>query len=212
MTAMERPAGTGLAARLKQGTAMAHRQAESGAFVRRVMEGTVDRSSYGRFVHGLHAVYVALERGLMTHAKDARVAPLVFAEVGRVAALAQDRAFYGVPADAPQLDEARAYAAHLDTLCRTAPHRLIAHAYTRTLGDLSGGQALRRCLQRAFALEGTDGVAFYVFAGIADVDAFKQQYRAALDALPLSFGEADEVVEEAINAFGLNAAMTRALS
>jgi heme oxygenase (biliverdin-producing, ferredoxin) len=211
MTVMERPPMTGLAARLRQGTAMAHRQAESGAFVKRVMDGTVDRASYGQFVHALHGVYVALERGLLTHARDARLAPLVYAEVQRVEALAQDRAFYGVAADAPPLEEARAYSAHLDALCQTAPHRLIAHAYTRTLGDLSGGQALRRCLQRAFALEGNDGVAFYVFAGIADVDAFKHQYRAALDALPLSLEEADEVVEEAVHAFGLNAAITRAL-
>ncbi|MDX2011119.1 MAG: biliverdin-producing heme oxygenase [Myxococcaceae bacterium] len=207
---MERPQG-GFAQRLRQGTAAAHRHAESGAFVKGLMDGTVSRAVYGRFVHGLHTVYQSLERGLRTHRDDPRVGPLVFAEVERVGALAADAAFYGVEPGAAPLLEARTYGQHLDELTATAPHRLVAHAYTRTLGDLSGGQMLRRCLERAFGLTGSGGVAFYVFEQLADVDAFKHRYRATLDALPLSGQEQADVVEEAVRAFELNAAIMRAL-
>lgn len=210
MTAMERLQG-GFAQRLRAGTTAAHRHAESGTFVRGLLEGTVSRAAYGRFVHGLHTVYQALEAGLRAHRHDPRVGPLVFPEVERVAALEADLAFFGVEVSAEPLAEARAYARHLEGLSARAPHRLVAHAYTRTLGDLSGGQTLRRGLERAFGLTGTAGVAFYVFERIADVDTFKHRYRATLDALPLSEREQTEVVDEAVRAFELNAAITRAL-
>jgi heme oxygenase len=212
MTAMERPREpVSLSMRLRQGTAVAHRQAESGAFIRALMEGAVTRESWGRFVHALSFVYRALETGLRAHAGDPRVGPLVFEEVERSEALARDLAFFGVPADAAPLPEALTYARHLEALAVSAPHRLVAHAYTRTLGDLSGGQMLRTCLVRAFGLTGVDGQAFHVFERIGDVDAFKHQYRARLDALPLSASEQAEVIEEAVRAFELNAAITRAL-
>src|SRR5690606_36152967 len=56
----------------------------------------------------------------------------------------------------------------------------IAHHYTRYLGDLSGGQHIYKVMQRRFGL-GDDGIAFYLFAEIADPAEFKNEYRAALD-------------------------------
>jgi heme oxygenase len=81
---------------------------------------------------------------------------------------------------------------------------LVAHAYVRYLGDLSGGQALGRSSRARFALPNGDGTAFYRFPEIADAEQYKDRFRSALDAWPVSTTEADGVVREAQEAFRLN--------
>ncbi|MDX6311117.1 MAG: hypothetical protein QOF44_581, partial [Streptomyces sp.] len=49
-----------------------------------------------------------------------------------------------------------------------------------------------------------DGVRFYVFDGIRNPAAFKRDYRASLDAVPLDDLEKQRVVEECRGAFALN--------
>ena len=58
--------------------------------------------------------------------------------------------------------------------------RLIAHAYTRYLGDLSGGQILQRLLARSLELRPSE-LSFYDFPRFSDLDALKADYRKALD-------------------------------
>ena len=98
----------------------------------------------------------------------------------------------------------RDYVARLDWLAAHWPTGLAAHQYTRYLGDLSGGQMIKRVVQKAFATTGSDGAAFYEFPEIADIAAFKARYREGLDAMPLAEGEAARLVEEANRAFDLN--------
>ena len=84
-------------------------------------------------------------------------------------------------------------------------HLLVAHHYTRYLGDLSGGQSVGRALHRAFDLNGA-GLAFYDFP-IAKPKPYKDAYRARLDALDLRPADVDRVVEEVKVAFRLNQAV-----
>ncbi|MGK5643630.1 biliverdin-producing heme oxygenase, partial [Streptomyces sp. URMC 126] len=78
------------------------------------------------------------------------------------------------------------------------------HHYTRYLGDLSGGQIIRGKAEKAwgFARKG-DGVRFYVFEGIDNPAAFKREYRAALDAVPVDDLEKQRIAEECRRAFAL---------
>ncbi len=78
-----------------------------------------------------------------------------------------------------------------------------AHAYTRYLGDLSGGQIIKRMLERHYGLSG-DGLAFYTFVEIPKSKPFKDVYRERLDALVLTPEQLDETVAEAKHAFRLN--------
>jgi heme oxygenase len=109
------------------------------------------------------------------------------------------------------LAAAARYGAHLEQLARRTPELLVAHAYTRTLGDLSGGQLLRRSLQQALGL-GSEGCAFFAFPAIAELGAYKADYRATLDALPLDGPTRARIVVEAQLAFELNEALTRELA
>src|SRR5699024_2319953 len=88
--------------------------------------------------------------------------------------------------------------------------RYAAHAYTRYLGDLSGGQAIKRLVQRHYGL-GEEGVAFYTFTGIAKPKLFKDTYRERLDALDLSAPEVETAVAEATLAFELATELFTAL-
>ena len=84
------------------------------------------------------------------------------------------------------------------------PELLVAHAYTRYLGDLSGGQILKKIAQRGMGLQGSKGLAFYEFDKINDESQFKLDYKAALDSLPIKENEAPQIIAEANIAFTLN--------
>jgi heme oxygenase len=84
---------------------------------------------------------------------------------------------------------------------------LVAHHYTRYLGDLSGGQVIGRLLQRTYDLPEGRGVAFYEFGAIAKPKPYKDAYRAALDSLPLEATDVQRVVDEVKIAFRMNQAL-----
>jgi len=84
--------------------------------------------------------------------------------------------------------------------------------YTRYLGDLSGGQMMKRRIREAYTRHsekaddktGVAGVEFYEFPLVSDRNAFKNRYRDTLDSLPLSAEEKEQVVLEANRAFRYN--------
>jgi heme oxygenase len=199
-----------LSARLRACTVQAHQQAEAVPFVQALFSGQFERGPYLAYLQSLRAVYATLEAGLRGKRKDARLAPLVRPEVFREQALTADLAWFEAPVASPSAATTR-YVEHLQRLTTSAPHLLIAHAYTRTLGDLSGGQLLGRAVRARFALKSVEGARFYEFA-IPQLGAFKQAYRETLDGLPLSAVEGDQVVAEAVQAFELNTAMLAALT
>ena len=80
---------------------------------------------------------------------------------------------------------------------------LIAHHYTRYIGDLSGGKVLKGIAQTALDVD-DDGMNFYIFKDIQDEKEFKNNYRKTLDSLPLSQSQIDLIVSEANNAFKYN--------
>ena len=104
------------------------------------------------------------------------------------------------PPSAATLD----YVNRINQISEEKPELLVAHAYTRYLGDLSGGQILKKIAQRGMGLEGSEGLAFYEFNQVADESQFKINYKAALDSLPIKENEASQIIAEANIAFTLN--------
>ena len=91
------------------------------------------------------------------------------------------------------------------------PELLVAHAYTRYLGDLSGGQLLKKIAQRAMNLSSGEGLAFYEFDSIQDEQEFKQNYKKAMDSLPLAQDLSEQIVAEANLSFTMNMKMFQEL-
>ncbi|CAE8697159.1 unnamed protein product, partial [Polarella glacialis] len=199
----------GLAKKLKDGTAEAHKAAENVHFVREFIKGRVSRQIYAQFIVNMYHVYRALEEALEASSEHPLVESLHFPEeLERTAALKQDcEHFLGPNWENESLPSkvTREYVKRLKEVAKESPELLVPHAYTRYLGDLSGGQVLRRCAIRGLKLPDDGvGVRFYDFRRIKDAKVFKNMYRARMDNLPAESATADRMVVEANYAFNLN--------
>ena len=198
-----------LSQRLRTETSDAHRRAERSGVMRRVLRGDIGRDDYVALLASLGAVYEALERELDRHASDPALASFDLGPLRRVDAIRRDLAALA-PHHAVEPDaSAVAYAARLRALGDSAPLLLLAHAYVRYLGDLSGGQILRGVVRRALSLDHDAGTAFYDFAGAGEPEALKNGFRRALDALPAD--ASDALVAEALEAFAMHERLFTAL-
>ena len=202
-----------LSTRLRDETKGAHTRAERSGIMRALLSGKLPLDGYTALLLNLHLVYVALEQELATHASDPAVAAINDPALNRVAALESDlRTINGDGwASRPgMVDAGRAYAARIEAAA-SEPALLVAHSYTRYLGDLSGGQILKRFALKLLPPEQQSATAFYTFPDIADAEAYKHRYREALDGLPVDGAGADRIVAEALAAFELNAQLFEAL-
>ncbi|MCM3298515.1 biliverdin-producing heme oxygenase [Streptomyces pseudogriseolus] len=192
-----------------------HVEAESSSFMTGLLGGRLGMDAYARYTEQLWFVYEALESGAERPASDRVAGPFVRPELFRLAALERDLAHLRGPdwrSTLTALPATRVYADRVATVARDWPAGYVAHHYTRYLGDLSGGQIIRDRAERTwgFARKG-DGVRFYVFDRIPNPAAFKREYRALLDAVPLDDLEKQRVVAECKRAFALNTDVFRAL-
>ena len=196
-----------LAEQLRADTRVLHTEVERTGVMRLMLRGQLDRAGYCAVLRNLHAIYAALEPALRRHAGHAKVAPVVFEALFREAPLAADLiALHGTDwATAIALaPAAERYVSHLQHISEHAPVLLVAHAYTRTLGDLSGGQMLSRIVADSLHLAPGPGTAFYDFGSPAAVTGHLTAFRAGLAALPLAPGEQQAIVDEACSAFRLH--------
>ncbi|MEE1939897.1 biliverdin-producing heme oxygenase [Streptomyces sp. TRM 70361] len=190
-----------------------HTEAETSAFMGDLLGGRLGLEAYVRYTEQLWFVYRALEDEAGRLADDPVAGPFLRPELARTEALERDLAHLrgGRPGRAP-LPATAAYAGRITQVRREWPGGYVAHHYTRYLGDLSGGQIIRGTAERiwGFARRG-DGVRFYTFEEIANPAAFKREYRARLDAIPVDEPEKQRIVEECRHAFALNTAVFREL-
>ena len=192
-----------LSVALREGTRDEHETAERSGFVEQLLAGRLDRAAYADLAAQQLVVYTALEAAGAQLEDDG---DLVFAELTRVPAIEQDLGhLYGADwrTQVRVLPATRVYADRLAQTADSLP-QYAAHAYTRYLGDLSGGQIIKRMLQRHYGFT-SEGIAFYDFPQIHKLKPFKDVFRERLDALPLDDEARAAVVEEARRAFRLNA-------
>ncbi|MGB5634699.1 MAG: heme oxygenase (biliverdin-producing) [Waterburya sp.] len=196
-----------LATMLREGTKKSHTMAENVGFVKCFLKGVVEKKSYRKLVTSLYFVYSAMEEEMERLKDHPVVSRIYFPELNRKQSLEQDLYFYygaNWREEAKNTEAGKAYVARIREIADTQPELLVAHAYTRYLGDLSGGQILKKISQRAMNLTDGEGTAFYEFADISDEKAFKNNYRQTMNELPIDLATAEEIVTEANAAFGKN--------
>ena len=199
-----------LATKLREGTKKSHTMAENVGFVKCFLKGVVEKNSYRKLVANLYFVYSAIEEEMEKHREHPILSRIYFPELNRKASLEQDLHYYFGSNWREQVSPSPAaqdYVARIREVSETQPELLIAQSYTRYLGDLSGGQILKGIAQRGMNLTDGEGTAFYEFEDIPDEKEFKVQYRQALDELPITDEQADQIVDEANAAFGMNMKM-----
>ena len=199
-----------LASQLREGTKQSHTLAENTTYMKCFLKGIVPREAFRKLLSNLYFVYRTLELELCYHRNHPVIASIYFPQLDRKAHLEEDlNYYYGddwqqkiAPSEA-----GRDYVAYLHEISNTEPALLVAHAYVRYLGDLSGGQALKNIVRSALELPADLGTRFYefdAFPSVAAIRAFKGQYRDALNSLPVNEELAAKIVAEANYAFSLN--------
>ncbi|OSX56546.1 hypothetical protein POSPLADRAFT_1159993 [Postia placenta MAD-698-R-SB12] len=220
---------------LRSGTAALHEQVEKSQGAGRLARGELDEPEYVHFLMMLWHVYDTLERALGKHVSHPVLSSIHNPTLlSRAASLSADIAFYlqtnesdwaSHPTHVAFVESPPAaltdYVSRMETVADSSdPSPLLAHAYVRYLGDLSGGQIIRNRIIKAYGLEGDAGVAFYDFsplggtgrATIGDLKKIKEWFRHNMDT---SVGSNEAVkaaiLREACIAFELNGGLFAAL-
>lgn len=206
MTVLDESTRLSLSAAMREGSMAEHRAAEDSAFMSELLAGRVNEQGYADYLLRLRTVYAAMEETVRANADDPVVAAVADPALERLAAIDADLDHW-LPGGPRTVDSPAAAAYRERVLAAGAWSGLLAaHHYTRYLGDLSGGQAIGRILDRTFELDGR-GIAFYDFPEIEKPKLYKDGYRARLDGLGLGDDDVARVVDEVKVAFRLNQAV-----
>lgn len=205
--------GPGLAGLLRERTRRLHAAAERSGFVRRILTGRADRAGYALLLRNLLPVYRELEAALQRRRCAAGVRRIFEPDLFRARGLESDLRAIGGPGwgrALPLLTAGEVYASRVAACGRRPGGLLVAHAYVRYLGDLSGGLVLPGLLRGQLGL-GEGELSFYRYEGIADPAAFKLDFRRALDRAGAELPDHAPLAEEAAVAFRLNIALSEAV-
>jgi heme oxygenase len=169
------------------------------------MKGELDLAAYTRYLANLSWLYSALENQSVTGAPFPSSENLWDDRLVRSDSIRGDLEHLGVtdPDSISPTPAMREYVDHITSLGGRADFRLVAHHYTRYLGDLSGGQAIAALVARHYGAT-EDQLSFYRFDQIPDLVRFKESYRSILDGLQLTPDERAALVDEVKLAFTFN--------
>jgi heme oxygenase len=194
-------------AALRERTWGSHGQSEGAQFMTDLMRGQGTREDYIALVAQHYFVYEALEASALVFAADPEVTPFLSPALTRMPAIEADLEFLLGDDWRERIQPLPTATRYADRIGAITAERwaggFVAHHYTRYLGDLSGGQHIRKVMQRQFGFE-TNGVGFYLFDEIADPAQFKTRYRDELDATGWEEVERERVIDEVLLAYGFN--------
>ena len=155
--------------KLKEATMGQHKAAEEQPFVGMMFGGQLSEQSYAIYLHNQIIQYQVLEsaaheEGMLEELPD----------IARVPGMIKDfDELYDGETELPVLSTTKRFVEYIESLDKTDflyTHKLMAHLYTRHMGDLMGGQMLAKRVPGSSAM--------YEFA---DPDALKAAIRAKLD-------------------------------
>ncbi|TDL22124.1 heme oxygenase [Rickenella mellea] len=219
-----------IATLLRTGTADIHKETENSKGAGWLARCELDREEYVRFIMMLWHVYDTLEQALERHSAHPVLSPTYSpALLNRAPALASDISHLLQTSEASWQSHPlhqsltssppqglTAYTSRISAISDSAdPSPLLAHSYVRYLGDLSGGQIVRRQVVKAYGLQNDGGLgsSFYEFkqlggeksGNIGDLKKIKEWYR---DGMNQGAGDNPDrkfaIVQEAVMAFELN--------
>ena len=195
-----------LATALKEGTKESHSAAENTKFVASFLRGVVDYEEYRKLLTNFYYVYDTMEQRIR-ETEDPMVQAVRSESLERKEGIERDLEYYYGPdwKDKQIPSEAcNKYCHRINEVAEQNPYLLVAHHYTRYIGDLSGGKILKEITARVLNPPEGKGLDFYEFPSIPDAKLFKQNYRACLDNLGTDTSQENALITEANYAFRLN--------
>jgi heme oxygenase len=195
-----------LAGALRSRTAQLHIVAEQSGIVAQILTGAVKSSSYALYLRNLLPAYFEMEQALRSGLTSPNFGFLAQSALTRADRIEMDLVLLAGPSwrdDLPLLPSASRYRDRIKWVGAAEPDLLLAHAYTRYLGDLNGGQTLRRHLVRLFGAE-FRATALTEFPAIKDIGRFAAAFRNFLDEAGNRIADWNRVLDEAALAFEMN--------
>jgi len=221
-----------LATLLRESTHAAHERAETSSGAKLLLNGELPRGVYARFLMMLWHVYDTFEKALDRHSTHPALEPTYNPTLlARAPLLSSDISYL------LQVDDWQAHPIH-QTLLESSPEPLLdyverinelaemndpspllAHAYVRYLGDLSGGQSIRHTIAKAYDLDEASGlgVSFYGFkelrsskpASQGEMKRIKEWFRAGMNTAGenCTLEAKAAIINEASQVFDLNSAL-----
>lgn len=190
---------------LKKAGKELHDKAEGTPVVKAIFDGTITESEYMDYLACLFEVYDQLEKELELLPVDSSIAPLVIPEFYRASSIKSDLKAFGDEERKPNA-KAEEYRAHLKSIGQYHPHRLVAHAYLRYLGDLFGGMMIHKKLGDRFPGK----LNFYDFKALCEAKQLKspamfaRKFKEILNTLPLTPLQQNEVVDEVLQGYQMH--------
>ncbi len=195
-----------LALALKEGTKESHSAAENTKFVASFLRGVVDYEEYRKLLTNFYYVYDTMEQRIR-ETEDPMVQAIKSEDLERKEAIERDlEYYYGPDWKEKQIpsEACNTYCHRINEIAEKDPYLLVAHHYTRYIGDLSGGKILKEITARVLNPPEGKGLDFYEFPSIPNAKLFKQNYRACLDNLGTDSSQENALITEANYAFRLN--------
>ena len=195
-----------LATALKEGTKESHSAAENTKFVASFLRGVVDYEEYRKLLTNFYYVYDTMEQRIR-ETEDPMVQAVRSESLERKEGIERDlEYYYGADWKDKQIpsEACNKYCHRINEVAEQNPYLLVAHHYTRYIGDLSGGKILKEITARVLNPPEGKGLDFYEFPSIPDAKLFKQNYRACLDNLGTDTSQENALITEANYAFRLN--------
>lgn len=200
--------GSDLSEEIKRVTKDSHLRAENTQLMLDYQKGHVTLTEYKLLLCSLYEIYKALEEELDKNSSHPGVAPIYFPqELSRLETLESDLEHFFGPDWKKKIvfpAATQRYEQRIRQIGRENPVLLVAHAYTRYLGDLSGGQVLGKITQKSLGLSGNEGLSFFSFPGVSSPNRFKQLYRSRMNSVELTVPEREALLQEAVAAFEHN--------
>lgn len=211
MSAAQQPVRSDFAVRLRTETRPDHEHVQSLPFLRALLAGELEADAYAVMLAQHYFTYQVLEAAADTMRTDRIAGPFVSDRLRRVPQLEADLHHWLGPDWREVIRPSAAterYCARLREVCFDWPGGFVAHHYTRCLADLSGGQVIRRAMQRS--LTGGDqpdgaGFAFLTFDDVPSRPGVRNAYRLLLDTAGWDTREQRRITAEVRVAYRLNA-------
>jgi heme oxygenase len=164
--------------------------------------------TYANFIAQLYFVYEAMEDELAKNQAHDIVGPIYFPqELNRLASLEQDLEFlYGSDwkNQIQMLSVTKDYVGHIRSVGKERPQLLMAHVFTRYMGDLFGGQILKRKWRKLFAFPEDKGIMFYTFRAVDSIPKLREFIEMRVNSLEMSLKEKYVQLEEMKAVFKFN--------
>ncbi|NBH10048.1 biliverdin-producing heme oxygenase [Amycolatopsis sp. SID8362] len=195
-------------ATLRASTLEVHEKANYSTYMRALLGGELSQAGYTQLAIQYYFVYSAIEAASDTMAGHPVGGEFVFDELRRLPNLERDLAHLVGPDWRTTIAPLASTQAYVERVreASTWAGGYVAHHYTRYLGDIAGGQAIRRVLERQYDVAEA-GALFYHFDEIGSAPRFRDQYRAKLDNAPWDEAERARVIDETLVAFECNVAV-----